>query len=158
MGILLLFSGFVFAQQDSTLLPPAGLRLRIFTLGQAYLQTGDYHNKKFLRQWNSNPKAGSFVNGHEEFLDQWVEFNYHLRIWKRKLRVDAAKVSSTGARIRDLETIRTGKTVLKISRELVESAAVLTKLIYSSELQQKWEEFVERLEKLENTIQDLEEW
>ena len=157
-GILFLFSGFIFAQQDSTPLPPASLRLRIFTLDQAYYQAGDYHNKKFARRWNSSPHYGSFVGKHLDFLDQWIKFNYNLRIWKRKLRVDAAKISSSGTRIRDLETIRTGKMVLGISRELVESAAALTKWVYSPELQQRWKEFVRKLEKLENTIQELEEW
>ena len=161
LGMTLLLGGELRAQwnQDETPKLPADFVLLIYQVNKTYYDAVIFHNKKFSKKWNEKYRGITrFGKSHRVFYARWVGMEKYLTHWMRRKAVDASSAGPGGIRIRNIETIQLGVQTRRLLWGLVGSGEEAGLLIRSRELQKTWREFLKKVEKLEDAIEELKEW
>ena len=145
----------IWEYEDDSPVIPADIRLKIFNLDKAYHQAGDYHNDHFEPEYSRRePYNDAFVWRWLTFQARWVSFNDYLQRFRRSVLVNAGTVTA-GAKVINLEHSQLAGRTLGVLKGVTNKARDLTSYLEDDIVVEKWEIFVDQLEKLEDKLKEL---
>lgn len=138
------------------------LEILIFAVELTNLRAVEFHNEKFIPEVRRYlPLEIFWLRQHDSFVARWKAWDDGQHEWFRKKKVEAS-ASGVMKRVRDISTIEVQnktmlwwRSVLVGARQLDENKGVIKDL---GDLGDLWSEFLARLDKLDEAINDLRKY
>lgn len=141
--------------EDDTPVIPADVRLKMHALSQAYHMAGDYHNDRFVPEYQRRELENLlFRSRWNAFRARWIGFNDYLARFERSVWVNAGSVTA-GSNVVNLEHSQLQGTTRGVLAALVDTARDLTSYLEDDTVRSRWEIFIARLVTLEDTLKDF---